>query len=111
MWACLVARAAGLRRDVLVLALLPWTLCAAVLSSYLGHALLVRAGEGAGGRDGNRDEYTIMRCEIETVVLLGGRAPEGAHGVDCQFYSKNDMGEDSIGDGEEIANEKETFMG
>ncbi|RYP65254.1 hypothetical protein DL769_006366 [Monosporascus sp. CRB-8-3] len=60
-WAACVGLGVGCSADVIMLGLVPWALCAAVLSSYLGHAAAAR-WLAARRRE----------CETEPVLLLLG---------------------------------------
>ncbi|RYP54735.1 hypothetical protein DL768_000559 [Monosporascus sp. mg162] len=60
-WAACIGLGFGCSADMVMLGLLPWALCAAVLSSYLGHAAVAR-WLAARRR----------KCETEAVLLLLG---------------------------------------
>ncbi|RYO83003.1 hypothetical protein DL766_005544 [Monosporascus sp. MC13-8B] len=60
-WAACVGLGVGCSADMIMLGLVPWALCAAVLSSYLGHVAAAR--------------WLAVRhreCETEPVLLLPG---------------------------------------
>ncbi|RYP03523.1 hypothetical protein DL764_005078 [Monosporascus ibericus] len=75
-WAACIGLGFGCNADMVMLGLLPWALCAAVLSSYLGHAAAARWL--AARRRKCETDAVLLRLGAGIITATAGRRRSGA---------------------------------